>query len=59
MKEIGNNLAKLAAVIMFMITLAVSMAALSQWASSETSADGGRIERNDAGAPAFSASAIR
>jgi hypothetical protein len=36
MKELGNNLAQLAAIIMFMITLAISTAALSQWASSDT-----------------------
>lgn len=41
MKELGNNLAQLALIIMFMITLAVSTAALSQWASSDA-ADGGQ-----------------
>jgi hypothetical protein len=59
MKELGNNLAKLAAIIMFMITLAVSTAALSQWASPDASADGGRIEHADATAPALSAAATR
>jgi hypothetical protein len=39
MKELGNNLAQLALIIMFMVTLAVSTAALSQWASSDA-ADG-------------------
>lgn len=36
MKEIGNSLAQLAAIIMILITLAVSTAAVSQWVSAET-----------------------
>ena len=32
MKELANGLAQLAAIIMILITLAVSMAAVSQWA---------------------------
>jgi hypothetical protein len=59
MKELGNNLAKLVAIIMFMITLAVSTAALSQWASYDANADGSRIEQSDAAAPTLSASATR
>ncbi len=55
MKELGNNIAKLAAIIMFMITLAISTAALSQWASPDT--DDSRSEQGDTGAPALSASA--
>jgi hypothetical protein len=43
MKELGNTLAQLALIIMFMITLAVSTAALSQWASPDAAgADGGQ-----------------
>ena len=57
MKELGNNLAKLAAIIMFMITLAISTAALSQWASPDT--DNSRSEQRETGAPALSASALR
>ena len=38
MKELGNDLAQLAAIIMIMITLAVSTAALSQWASTDVDA---------------------
>jgi hypothetical protein len=57
MKELGNNFAKLAAIIMFMITLAISTAALSQWANPDTSADGSRIEQGDTNAPALAASA--
>ena len=55
MKELGNNLAKLFFIIMFMITLAVSMAALSLWASPEASANnkGAAVERSE---PALSAS---
>jgi len=35
MKELANSLAQLAAIIMILITLAVSTAAISQWASTE------------------------
>ena len=38
MKELANSLAQLAAIIMILITVAVSTAALSQWASSRESA---------------------
>jgi len=37
MKELANNLAQLAAIIMILITLAVSTAAISQWAGAEKS----------------------
>jgi len=37
MKELANSLAQLAAIIMLLITLAVSTAAVAQWASAETS----------------------
>lgn len=37
MKELANGLAQLAAIIMILITLAISTAAVSQWASSESS----------------------
>ncbi|MCA1566370.1 MAG: hypothetical protein LC803_12170 [Acidobacteria bacterium] len=57
MKELGNSLAQLIFVIMVMITLAVSTAALSQWASSDAGGDDSRIERGDARAPVLSASA--
>ena len=33
MKELANSLAQLAAIIMILITLAISTAAVSQWAS--------------------------
>jgi hypothetical protein len=33
MKELANSLAQLAAIIMILITLAVSTAAVAQWAS--------------------------
>lgn len=36
MKELANGLAQLAAIIMILITLAVSTAAVSQWASAGT-----------------------
>jgi hypothetical protein len=41
MKELANGIAQLAAIIMILITLAVSTAAVSQWASAgeEASAD--------------------
>lgn len=57
MKELGNNLAQLVAIIMVMITLAISTAALSQWASSETGADGGgSIQQGETRASSLSAS---
>ena len=36
MKELANGLAQLAAIIMILITLAISTAAVSQWASAGT-----------------------
>jgi len=56
MKELGNDLAQLAAIIMLMITLAVSTAALSQWASPEAEADGRRNAQPEAAASTLSAS---
>jgi hypothetical protein len=38
MKELANSLAQLAAIIMILITVAVSTAAISQWASEGGSA---------------------
>ena len=38
MKEFANSLAQLAAIIMILITLAVSTAAISQWTNSNGSA---------------------
>lgn len=35
MKEIGNSIAQLAAIIMILVTLAVSTAAVSQWFSAD------------------------
>jgi hypothetical protein len=35
MKELANGFAQLAAIIMILITLAVSTAAISQWANAE------------------------
>ena len=43
MKELRNSLAQLMFVIMAMITLAVSTAALSEWASPDAGADGNRM----------------
>lgn len=37
MKEVANSVAQLAAIIMILITLAVSTAAISQWASAQPS----------------------
>jgi hypothetical protein len=36
MKELANSLAQLAAIVMILITLAVSTAAVAQWASADT-----------------------
>ena len=58
MKELGNNIAKLAAIIMFMITLAISTAALSEWASPDTDMDKSRAEQGAPDASALSASAL-
>jgi hypothetical protein len=38
MKELANGFAELAAIIMILITLAVSTAVISQWASEDASA---------------------
>ena len=38
MKELANSLAQLAAIIMILITLAISTAAISQWAAAGGSA---------------------
>jgi hypothetical protein len=57
MKELGNTLAQLIFVIMVMITLAVSTAALSQWASSDAGGDNTRIEQGETSAPVLSAAA--
>ena len=35
MKELANGLAQLAAIVMILVTLAVSTAAVAQWASSQ------------------------
>ncbi len=61
MKELGNSLLHLVAVIMVIITLAVSTAALSQWASSDASAniDGSNIQRDETAVPHLSASVAR
>jgi hypothetical protein len=42
MKELANSVAQLAAIIMILITLAVSTAAISQWASA-----GGEVRATD------------
>ncbi len=39
MRELASGLAQLAAIIMVLITLAVSTAAVSQWVNSETISD--------------------
>jgi hypothetical protein len=36
MREIGNTIVQLFAIIMILVTLAVSTAAVSQWASGDT-----------------------
>ncbi len=61
MKELGNSLLQLVAIIMVLITLAISTAAFSQWASSDASAsiDGGNIQRVETAAPSLSASVAR
>jgi cell division protein FtsX len=38
MKELANGFAQLAAIIMILITLAISTAAVSQWANSDQGA---------------------
>ncbi|HUQ32504.1 MAG TPA: hypothetical protein VM095_10320 [Pyrinomonadaceae bacterium] len=38
MKELKNSLAQLAAIIMILVTLAISTAAVSQWASADNRA---------------------
>jgi hypothetical protein len=38
MKELRNSLAQLAAIIMILVTLAISTAAVSQWASADNRA---------------------
>ncbi len=38
MKELANSLAQLGAIIMILITLAISTAAISQWASEGSNA---------------------
>ncbi len=40
MKELANNFAQLAAIIMILITLAVSTAAISQWAGGDAGSNG-------------------
>ncbi len=57
MKELGNSLLQLVAIIMIMVTLAVSTAALSQWADSDasTNVDGGNIQQDEIVAPHLSA----
>lgn len=59
MKELGNTLAQLLFIIMVMITLAVSTAALSQWADTDTpgASDNSRIEQGEIASPSLSASA--
>jgi hypothetical protein len=47
MKELANGLAQLAAIIMILVTLAVSTAAVSQWASADSRA----ADNAAAGAP--------
>jgi hypothetical protein len=61
MKELGNSLLQLVAMIMVMITLAISTAALSQWANSDatTNINGSDIQRNETVMPHLSASVVR
>ncbi|HEX8845644.1 MAG TPA: hypothetical protein VF791_13410 [Pyrinomonadaceae bacterium] len=41
MKELANGLAQLAAIIMILVTLAVSTAAISQWGSTDNAQTAG------------------
>ena len=54
MKELGSTLAQLILVIMVMVTLAVSTAAFSQWASPDDASSS--IEQSETPAPPASAS---
>ncbi|HKP73152.1 MAG TPA: hypothetical protein VJT82_09470 [Pyrinomonadaceae bacterium] len=57
MKELADGLAQLVAIIMIMITLAVSTAALSQWASSDTNPNDRTVQQTETrAAPTMSAS---
>ncbi|HEV2802332.1 MAG TPA: hypothetical protein VGW12_17805 [Pyrinomonadaceae bacterium] len=56
MKELGNNLAQLAAIIMLMITLAISTAALSLWAGSDADTGGNQSTESTATTNTMSAS---
>jgi hypothetical protein len=56
MKQLGNDLAQLAAIIMLMITLAITTAAFSQWASPEAEADGSQRAQPEVAASTLSAS---
>lgn len=61
MKELGNNLAQLLLIIMVMITLAVSTAALSQWGDSgesDANSHSGGVERVEAAAPEYRAQSV-
>ncbi|HEX8707368.1 MAG TPA: hypothetical protein VF723_03825 [Pyrinomonadaceae bacterium] len=42
MKELANNFIQLAAIIMLLVTLAVSTAAVSQWAGADAADEGSR-----------------
>lgn len=59
MKELANSLLQLVAVILIMITLAVSTAALSQWASPDAGANAsnnGNLQQDEIPASQLSAS---
>jgi len=63
MKELRDSLTQLIAMIMIMITFAISTAALSQWAGSESSTtsenDSSSSQQSKPDAPSLSASVAR
>jgi hypothetical protein len=48
MKELANSFAQLAAIIMILVTLAVSTAALSQWGGTDSAGGGSQTLQRDA-----------
>jgi hypothetical protein len=48
MKELANSFVQLAAIIMILVTLAVSTAALSQWGGTDSAGGGSQSLQRDA-----------
>ncbi len=48
MKELVNSFAQLAAIIMILVTLAVSTAAISQWSGTDAAGGGSQPVQTDA-----------